>query len=102
MDMILTGRGVHADEALAIGLVDRVVEPGTALATAVALGRTIAEFPQDCVRSDRRSAIESWDMTHPDAMSNETRLGLGSLASPQMFEAVGRFVSGEGRHGSGV
>lgn len=102
MDLILTGRGVDAAEALAIGLVDRVVEPGSALDAAIALATTIAGFPQDCARSDRRSAIEAWDMSHQDAMANETRLGIGSLSSPQMFEAVGRFVSGEGRHGSGV
>lgn len=102
MDLILTGRGVDAAEALAIGLVDRVVDPGTALAAAVVLGHDIAAFPQDCARSDRRSAIDSWDMTHADAMAHETELGVESLKSPQMFEAVGRFVSGEGRHGSGV
>lgn len=102
MDLILTGRAVDADEALRIGLADRVVEPGATLDVAVALAHDIAGFPQDCVRSDRRSAIESWDMTHVDAMANETELGIGSLRSPQMFEAVGRFVSGEGRHGEGV
>lgn len=102
MDMILTGRGVDAGEALAIGLVDRVVEPGAALEAAIALARTISGFPQDCVRSDRRSAIDSWDLDHHDAMAHETELGIGSLRSPQMFEAVGRFVAGEGRHGSGV
>lgn len=102
MDMILTGRGVDAAEALRIGLVDRVVEPGGALAAATALAHDVARFPQDCARSDRRSAIEAWDLPHVDAMANETELGIRSLSSPQMFEAVGRFVSGEGRHGSGV
>lgn len=102
MDMILTGRGVGAEEAAAMGLVNRVVEPGQALDRAVELAAQIAEFPQACMRSDRRSAIEQWAMSHHDAMANETDLGIGSLRSPEMFEAVGRFVSGEGRHGSGV
>ncbi|MCB1255476.1 MAG: crotonase/enoyl-CoA hydratase family protein [Microthrixaceae bacterium] len=102
MDLILTGRAVGAVEAAAMGLVNRVVEPGTALAVAVEMAHQMAAFPQSCLRSDRRSAIEQWDLGHLDAMTNETALGIESLKSPEMFEAVGRFIDGEGRHGTGV
>lgn len=102
LDMILTGRGVQAPEAAAMGLVNRVVEPGSALEAAIDLALDLARFPQDCLRTDRRSAIEQWDLDHGSAMANETELGITALRSPQMFEAVGRFVAGEGRHGSGV
>lgn len=102
MDMILTGRGVAAGEAAAMGLANRVVEPGTALDSAVELAHAIAAFPRDCMRNDRRSAIDCWDMAHADAMARETELGIESLRSPELLGAVARFVGGEGRHGAGV
>jgi len=102
MDLILTGRGVSGDEARAMGLVNRLCEPGAALATAVELAQRMASFPQLCMRNDRRSAIEQWDTDMDTAMSTETELGLESVRSDETAEAVGRFVSGEGRHGSGV
>lgn len=101
-DMILTGRAVSADEAHAFGLANRVVEPGSALVAAKELAAQIAAFPQTCLRMDRQSSIEQWDLAHVDAMENESTLGINALKSPEMFEAVGRFVDGEGRHGAGV
>src|SRR5271170_4403776 len=62
MDLILTGRAVSADEALNMGLVNRVAEPGQALATALDLAEEIAAFPQTCMRNDRLSALEQWDL----------------------------------------
>jgi enoyl-CoA hydratase len=102
LDLILTGRGVSGDEALAMGLVNRLCAPGEALTAAVELAGQIAAFPQVCVRNDRRAALAQWELSTEQAMAYETRLGLDSIASDQMAEAVGRFVSGEGRHGSGV
>lgn len=99
MDMILTGRGVDAAEALAIGLVDRVVAAGCALDAAVELAASIAAFPQACVRSDRRSAIESWSLDHDAAMANETRRGLATVRSGETREGARRFAGGAGRHG---
>lgn len=102
MDLILTGRSVSGDEARMMGLVNRLCEPGAALETAVEMARRMASFPQLCMRNDRRSAIEQWDSDVDTAMFTETRLGLDSVTSDETTEAVARFVSGEGRHGSGV
>ncbi len=101
-DMILTGRAVSGEEALGFGLANRLCPPGAALIVAKELAAQIAGFPQTCIRTDRRSSIEQWDLGHLDAMENESKLGIEALKSPEMFEAVGRFVQGEGRHGSGV
>ncbi|MBV8431305.1 MAG: crotonase/enoyl-CoA hydratase family protein, partial [Solirubrobacterales bacterium] len=68
MDLILTGRGVGAQEALGMGLVNRVTEPGGALPGAVALAQDLAGLPQTCLRHDRLSAIEQWDLGEPQAI----------------------------------
>ena len=100
LDLILTGRVVSADEALSIGLVNRVVEPGRALATAMDLARTLAEFPQHGLRSDRMSVYEQWPLDWEQARKNELRRGLEVLASGESRAGAQRFVSGAGRHGS--
>lgn len=99
MDLILTGRAVHAPEAHAIGLVDRVSEPGAALEDAVALAHELAALPQRCLRSDRASAIEQWSLEHRAAMANETRLGIETVRSGETLEGAARFAAGAGRHG---
>lgn len=99
MDLILTGRPVNAEEALMMGLANRVVPRGKALDEALLLAKSIAEHPQVCMNNDRRSAIEQWDLAFGAAMANETRLGLETLASPQTKEGVTRFVGGAGRGG---
>jgi enoyl-CoA hydratase len=99
MDLILTGRPVRAEEALSIGLANRVVAKGRALLEALALARQISSFPQSCLRSDRLSALEQWDMGEGDAARNETRRGLAVLASGEALSGAARFAKGEGRHG---
>jgi enoyl-CoA hydratase len=100
LDLILTGRGVSGDEALRMGLANRLVEPGQAAAAAVELGQQIASFPPRCVRSDRRSSYEQWDMQLDAALARETELGLGTIASGETREGATRFTRGAGRHGS--
>ncbi|MDF0531365.1 crotonase/enoyl-CoA hydratase family protein [Tsukamurella sp. 8F] len=98
MDMILTGRPVSASEAMDFGLVNRVVEPGSALAGATELARFVAGFPQTCMRNDRRSVYEQAGRTEADAMAFELGVGLESLRVDGRFGA-GRFADGAGRHG---
>ena len=98
MDLILTGRGVGAAEALGMGLVNRVVPKGTARAAAEALALEISRFPQVCMRQDRMSAIEQWDVPHQAAMANEFARGRVSLAAGSA-EGAARFAAGKGRGG---
>ncbi len=98
LDLILTGRAVSADEAYAMGLVNRVVDVGEARAAAVALAHELAALTQACLRSDRHSAITHAEQALRDALVEETRLGLEVLAAAG--EGVSAFVGGAGRHGA--
>jgi enoyl-CoA hydratase len=100
LDLILTGRGVSGEEALRLGLANRLTEPGGALETVRGLAHDLAAFPQTCLRNDRRSAYEQAGRTLDDAMANEYQLGVATLASEDFASGVARFVAGEGRHGS--
>jgi enoyl-CoA hydratase len=98
MDMILTGRPVQAEEALAMGLASRVVADGESLGAAQALAAELAAFPQQCLRADRASAIAQWDYPLAEALTLE---GAGGYPIVEA-EAVGgaaRFAAGAGRHG---
>ena len=99
LDLILTGRPVTAQEALAIGLTNRLAPPGGALDAALALAREIAGFPQVCLRNDRASALRQWDLSEEAAMQNEVRLGLATIASGETLDGAERFAAGAGRHG---
>jgi enoyl-CoA hydratase len=99
LDLILTGRGVPAREALAMGLVDRVVPDGSARGAAEALAEEIARFPQQCMRADRASVFRQWDLSFDEAMGNEFRGGLNAIAREGVAGAK-RFASGKGRGGS--
>ena len=100
LDLLLTGRGVPAPEALDMGLVTRVVPPGNTLEAAVELAGEIARFPQACMRTDRLSSYEQWDLSLEDAFQNEFRLGMEAVESGETERGAGRFASGKGRHGS--
>lgn len=99
MDLILTGRGVAGEEALRMGLANRIVETGGALAAACELAKQIAAFPQRCVRSDRMSAYEAWTLPLADALGNEYRHGIATINSGETREGAARFAAGDGRHG---
>lgn len=103
LDLILTGRGVRGDEARAMGLANRLCEPGRALDEAVALAETIAAHPQRCLRADRRSSYRQWSLDEAAALSGELRGGLDVLSAPEFLDGVRRFTDGgEGRGGAGV
>lgn len=100
LDMILTGRGVGAEEALSIGLADRVCEPGDALADALRLAEGLSALPQGCLRSDRLSAYEAWSLPFEGALRNEFRRGMEVVSSGETTSGASRFAAGEGRHGT--
>lgn len=100
LDMILTGRPVSAEEAIRMGLANRVVEPGTSRAEAEALAESIAGFPQNCMRSDRKSAYAQSGLPFDQAMKGEFRLGLATIESGETVEGATRFAKGAGRHGT--
>ena len=99
LDLILTGRAVGADEALAMGLANRVVEDGEALFAAMALAEQLAALPQTCLRNDRRSAYEQFGMGLDEALTHEFALGLQTLASGEALRGARLFESGAGRGG---
>lgn len=99
LDLILTGRPVGADEALSMGLANRVVPEGRAREAAEALARDIAAFPQVCMRGDRLSAYEQFDLSLDSAIANEFNHGLEALEA-ETENGARRFAGGAGRHGA--
>jgi enoyl-CoA hydratase len=100
LDLILTGRPVRADEALAMGLANRVVPRGAARREAEALARELCRFPQICMRADRRSAYEQWGRPLDAALHGEWTIGLDAIRAGETFAGASRFAAGHGRSGS--
>lgn len=99
LDLVLTGRAVAADEALAMGLVTAVCEPGDALATAVALANDLAQWPQTTLRADLAATRAAFDRPLPEALLAEHDGGVAAIEADGMAD-VARFRAGEGRHGT--
>ncbi len=97
MDLILTGRGVGAEEALAIGLANRVVPTGQARAEGEKLAAELSRLPQQCMRADRMSVLNQWGLAEAEAMNFE--FGSAARAAAESFEGAARFAAGAGRHG---
>src|SRR5439155_5864579 len=100
LDLILTGRGVSGDEALRMGLVNRMTEPGGALDGARALAHELAELPPRCLREDRLSSYEQWGAPIDDALQIELRHAMEVVASGETRAGAERFTRGVGRHGT--
>jgi enoyl-CoA hydratase len=98
LDLILTGRPVEADEALAMGLANRVVPKGQARARAEELAQELARFPQLCLRTDRASAYRSFDLDFQEAMLREFSTGV-EVIEKEARAGARRFVEGRGRGG---
>lgn len=99
LDMILTGRPVAAPEALEMGLVNRLSEPGAALDTAIELAESLTKFPQAVMRADRSSAIGQWDLPLNEALAAEFNGGIAAAATGETETGAARFAAGHGRHG---
>lgn len=99
-DMILTGREVKGEEALSFGLINRLVPNGQALDAAKTLAKELLSFPQACLRSDRRSMLEQWDLPEITAIANEIRLGKQTIKSGETVSGATAFSGGKGRHGA--
>ena len=99
LDLVMTGRAVDAEEALRIGLANRVVPAGEALQHATTLAHELAALPQLCLRQDRASVLDQWGLSLEAAMAQEWDHGMVSLTKAQAGAA--RFAGGEGRHGAG-
>ena len=100
LDLILTGRGVSGDEALRMGLANRLTEPGDALRAAVDLAAGLSALPQLCLREDRASSYEQWGLGLDDAIAVELEHGLRVLRSGESAAGARRFAAGAGRHGA--
>src|SRR5213594_606262 len=99
LDIMMTGRPIDAREAERIGLANRVVPRGRAREEAEALAKTIAEFPPNCVLSDRRSAYDSLGKTLDVALRREHGLGAATMKTGESLAGAQRFAGGAGRHG---
>ena len=98
-DMSLTVRSVRGEEDRLMGLANRLVKKGTALSQEKNLANELCQFPQLCLRSDRLSSYQQWDLTLDNAFRNETELGLQVIQSGETRQGAQRFADGAGRHG---
>ena len=102
LDLILTGRGVSGEEALRMGLANRLVPPGHALPEAIALARDIASRPQGALRTDRLSSYEQWSLALDEALAGEYRHGMTAIATNELAGGLDRYAGGGWRRGEPV
>jgi len=99
LDLILTGRPIDAEEALIMGLANRLSDDDMSREVAEGIAQDLARFPQTCLRHDRLSAYQQFDLSFNAAIKNEFRHGLKSLKSKEFLQGIQPFIQGKGRHG---
>ncbi|MES9683145.1 crotonase/enoyl-CoA hydratase family protein [Gottfriedia acidiceleris] len=99
LDLILTGRPIGAEEALSMGLANRIVEVGTVKEEAEKLAAHIAQYPQLCMKNDRKAVYEGFDLDFEKAMQLEFTLGMTVVQSGESMKGAKHFVQGQGKHG---
>jgi enoyl-CoA hydratase/carnithine racemase len=87
-------RRFDGDEAFRIGLANRLVPPGQALAAATELAHEIASWPQAALRSDRASSYQQWSLTLDQALANEYEHGMATLRTGELFGGLDDYASG--------
>src|SRR6202171_3413461 len=95
LDLILTGRGVSGEEALRMGLANRIVPATEALSAALALAQEIAAKPQAALRSDRLSSYEQWSLGLDEALAGEFRHGMATLQTGEMLGGLEEYHAGD-------
>jgi enoyl-CoA hydratase len=100
LDLILSGRIIEADEALTWGLLTEVVAPGKHLERSLEMAEGLAQFPQETMLADRRSALEGFSMSLEEGLAREAEIG--GATTGVGVEGAARFAEGEGRGGSGA
>ena len=100
LDMILTGRMVDADEALAMGLLTEIVPAGRHVERALEIAEGLARFPQETMLTDRRAAIEGVGLTFEEGLAHEA--AVGREVFDVALKGAARFAGGEGRGGAGA
>jgi len=90
--LVETGVRIDARRALAIGLVQEVVEGDDALPRALELARAIAAYPQASLRADRKALLATWGLALADGLRLEAQGGLASARDPEMAAGLERFA----------
>jgi enoyl-CoA hydratase len=92
MEMILTGGTISADEAKALGLVNRVVPPGKYLEEATKLAAEIASKAPLAVRSAKAAVLASQETGLSSGLERERSLFYALFGTEDKKEGMGAFL----------
>lgn len=100
LELILTGRPVPAQEALAMGLANEVVPRGQSLRRALEIAHALAAFPQICMRNDRQAVYGGLGQPLAEGLRIEAEWGMKTLQSGEAARGAQAFQTGKGRGGN--